>query len=246
MKKISIKDNKIYGNFTHVPASLATAGNLFGIDLTTDQVLFNTTTFTSLGQVESFNLYDDGIYTCERSAYYNSTDKFYVSKKLFSGLPDTNFHINGTYSYDSPTLDQFYFQDTAKIVLKLNNGDLLIAGYSKYKYASPNFPFEIVYEGGILIKITPGALGTNNYESNNIGVDLFPNPFQNEINFKSTKPINKVEIYDLLGRKIFEPHFKNENNTVTVDLNKIIQKGTYLIRIVTKDNNTITKKIIKD
>lgn len=248
-EKISIHDNKIYGNYSYPAGSLGTSSNIICYDLINDQTLFDFSPFGySTKYVNSFNIFDNSIYNTYRSNYYNNTDKFYVEKRFInSGLLDSSFHINGQYSYDSPSLSTYNFQDEARVILKFGN-DFLIAGYSKYTYAiAPTFPFiESVYEGGTLIKITPGVLETNNYESNTTSVDLYPNPFENEINFEFYTQIKSISIYDLVGRKIIDPKYHSQNNITTVDLTGISNKGTYLIKINTAEDSIITKKIVKN
>lgn len=249
-EKISIHDNKIYGNYSYPAGSLGTSSNIICYDLINDQTLFDFSPFGySTKYVNSFNIFNNSIYNTYRSNYYNNTDKFYVEKRFInSGLLDSSFHINGQYSYNSPSLSTYNFQDEARVILKLGD-DFLIAGYSKYTYAiAPTFPFiESVYEGGTLIKITLGILlETNNYESNNTSVDLYPNPFENEIKFEFNTQIKYISIYDLVGRKIIDPKYHSNDNIVTIDLADISNKGTYLIKINTAEDTIISKKIVKN
>lgn len=248
-EKITIHNNKIYGNYSYAVGSLGTSSNMICYDLINEQTLFDFNPSNYYKYLNSFKIYDNSIYNTYRNPSYNQTDKFYVEKRFTSsGLIDSSFHINGLYSYNSPSLSTYNFQDEANVILKLDN-DFLIAGYSKYTYAiSPTFPFlESNYEGGTLIKITPGALlGTNNYESNNTTINLFPNPFENEINFEFHTQIKSISVYDLVGRKIIDPKFNINNNKVTVDLTNITNKGTYFIKINTAEDTIITKKIIKN
>ena len=248
-EKISIHNNKIYGNYSYPVGSTGTSSNMICYDIINEQTLFDFSPHgTSTNYVNFFTIYDNSIYNTYRNLYYNQTDKFYVEKRFTNnGLIDSSFHINGLYSYNFRSLSTYNYQDEANIILKLGN-DFLIAGYSRYTYAiAPTYPFlESNYEGGTLIKITPGVLATNNYEANNTSVDLYPNPFENEINFEFYTQIKSISVYDLIGRKIIEPKYESKDNIVTVDLAGIPSKGNYIIKINTTEDTIISKKIVKN
>ncbi len=87
--------------------------------------------------------------------------------------------------------------------------------------------------------LTQCILSTPNFERNSI--KIYPNPIVSGIlNFKvdDNSIINKVIIFDLLGRKIFEQD-NVDNQIVLTDL----QKGNYVLQIFTNNGNQ-TKKII--
>lgn len=69
-------------------------------------------------------------------------------------------------------------------------------------------------------------------------VKLTPNPTSDILNIKTDLKINKVEIFDISGRKL---NSKLEGNKIDVTG---LQSGTYLINIETKDGIT-TEKFIK-
>ena len=131
--------------------------------------------------IGSFKVYDDGIYTAEKSNYFGGTNKFIITKKLFSGQTDTSFDINGSYSCDSPTLSESHREDEAQQIIKLDNGDMPVAGFTDYVYGfnpmAPNLPN--VYQGGTIIKIKSYTLGTNVYNNKNLGLNL--SPFQDKV-----------------------------------------------------------------
>ncbi|RKE99083.1 T9SS type A sorting domain-containing protein [Ichthyenterobacterium magnum] len=71
-------------------------------------------------------------------------------------------------------------------------------------------------------------------------VSLYPNPVKNSLNI-STKEISiqRVSLYDVLGKKINQSQFINE----TIDFS-LLEKGMYLLKIET-DRGEIIKKVIK-
>ena len=69
-------------------------------------------------------------------------------------------------------------------------------------------------------------------------VTLFPNPAQNSIQIEATQTIERIEIYDVLGKQV-----AIENNVNTMDVSNF-SSGIYLARITTVAG-TITKRIVK-
>lgn len=246
LEKISIHSNKIYGNYTYSVGNGRTSSNIICYDIINNQTLFDFNPHENDNKyINSFYIYDNSIYDTKRMLGYNQTDKFYVEKRFANnGLIDSSFHINGLFSYNSPSLSTYMSQDEANVILKLGN-DFLIAGYSSYTFSVPP-GYSPDYEGGVLIKITPGILETNKYELNKTSVNLYPNPFENEINFEFHTQIRSIGLYDLLGRKIIDPKYHIKDNIVTIDLAGIYNKGTYLIKINTADDTIISKKIVKN
>ena len=74
-------------------------------------------------------------------------------------------------------------------------------------------------------------------EVNNL--KIYPNPVNNTLNVSSDKQIDKIEIYDALGRMIISE--REPENTINV---KQLEKGIYSIVIIF-DGNRITKRFTK-
>lgn len=77
----------------------------------------------------------------------------------------------------------------------------------------------------------------------NAQVQLYPNPVTgNEFTLVSPEKMNKVEIYNILGEKIFELQcFDYERKFEIPDLNS----GIYLVKIFTSNAKNTTLKLIK-
>ena len=251
-RRVRFEDNKIYCNYNYYMGSFYEKNKLAAYDLNSDQLTF--TIEEGLGGIGSFKIYDDGIFTTKKNnEQLIGTDKFIIGKKLNNGQSDTNFHINGYFSYDSPNLISSTYDgngaDRAQEIVKLDNGDILIGGQTKYVYyISPNYPFsQSVYNGITIIKITPGEIElgveTNANKTNTL---LYPNPFSVEINLKLKIPVLKIEIYNSVGQKIEEPKFKYENESTVIDLSDILIKGIYLLKVYTVDGKSFSEKIIRE
>ena len=75
------------------------------------------------------------------------------------------------------------------------------------------------------------------------GLNIYPNPFTEKFNiqFADHEQSYKVKIFDLNGQKIFETTVNNSNHVV---IDKIINKGFYILRIESEDK-IYTTKIMK-
>ncbi|WP_294263776.1 T9SS type A sorting domain-containing protein [uncultured Chryseobacterium sp.] len=89
-----------------------------------------------------------------------------------------------------------------------------------------------------LIYTNSATLATNEVTNAKNSVSVYPNPVTDYVNIKSDDKINKVEIFDLSGRKVFVTD-KNEQINVT-DL----APGNYIMNIDTINGN-VSKKLIK-
>ncbi|WP_281299002.1 endonuclease [Flavobacterium limnophilum] len=84
-------------------------------------------------------------------------------------------------------------------------------------------------------------LAIQEYSSNSNNFRIYPNPSNGDFNiiFDDANGAHSVEIFSLLGQKVFE---KKNSQTASISVTNL-QKGTYLIK-VTKDSKSTTKKII--
>ncbi len=89
-----------------------------------------------------------------------------------------------------------------------------------------------------------GVLSSESFEANQIAV--FPNPSNGIFNiaFGNLDP-NKIEVYDISGKLILQKNkLQVSDNQANIDLSNA-SNGVYFVKIST-ENNTITKRIIKN
>lgn len=106
--------------------------------------------------------------------------------------------------------------------------------FENLNYQLINHTDQITKENGC----KPNAIGINEH-SKNSELDVFPNPFNNFLNFASELSGN-VYIHDIFGRIINTYEISNQKNINT----ESIPTGVYFIE-VTNGNNRFTKKVIK-
>ncbi|MEO1258294.1 MAG: CotH kinase family protein [Bacteroidota bacterium] len=77
---------------------------------------------------------------------------------------------------------------------------------------------------------------------NEIEIKISPNPFSDNLNIVAEHRIEKVEIFDLSGKLVFE---KNTTNQTATQLNTAaLHNGTYFLKIKMADELEATRKII--
>ncbi len=88
---------------------------------------------------------------------------------------------------------------------------------------------------------TTDNLSTRNFESLD-DLSLYPNPVSSILTIESKNSITAIEIYNLLGQKVYQVQVNKINPELDMSL---LEKGTYFIKVY---KNKICKnfKIIKE
>ena len=98
-----------------------------------------------------------------------------------------------------------------------------------------------VYVDSIVFdNIVPSALGTADFGYANNTISLYPNPTQEVLNISSSNSITKIEVYDLLGKKVASN--ENASNVNVADLGK----GAYIVKVVQENGSVAAKQFIKE
>jgi endonuclease I/chitodextrinase len=86
---------------------------------------------------------------------------------------------------------------------------------------------------------TVTTLSSEDFESS--GILLYPNPSNGvvKINFPSENEKYAVQVYSIIGQKVFEENFNNSNTAILDGL----ERGIYIVKITTS-SKTFTKKLI--
>lgn len=89
------------------------------------------------------------------------------------------------------------------------------------------------------------TLGINQM-SKELNVDVFPNPFdaQLQINGSELTDAVSIQVIDITGKVMMSEVIVAVNNSVTLNTASI-QQGTYFVRIVSGNGLKITKKVVK-
>jgi hypothetical protein len=162
---------------------------------------------------ESPSIYDNEI--CNNSIYSvnNNTNMNYsLLENCFCGLDSTAIELSIIDGYD----------DISKGLINYDVYDVTCTTISKT----------------VLKFINPGTASNDNLESSS-SIQVFPNPFQNEITIQSYNKIDHLQLFSLEGRLILQlENLDTTNHVLTIPE---LENGMYTLVI----NNTIIKQINK-
>lgn len=85
--------------------------------------------------------------------------------------------------------------------------------------------------------VAPGTLSTSN--KNAFEFAMYPNPVKDKLHINTRETIEKIEIFDLLGKRVLTSEMVSE----TVDVSSL-NKALYIVKL-SSDNGVSTKKFIK-
>lgn len=98
-----------------------------------------------------------------------------------------------------------------------------------------------VYVDSIVFdNVVPSTLGTDDFGYANNTISLYPNPAQEVLNVSSAHSITKIEVYDLLGKKVASN--KNAKNVNVATLGK----GAYIVKVLQENGSLVAKQFIKE
>lgn len=162
----------------------------------------------------------------DHNGYFNN-NQFYLSNYT------AGIKILDVSNVASQSISEIGFFDT----YPENSNTEFNGSWSNYPFfESGNIVVSDIQRGLFLIKKS-GSLGTSVFTQEDFSI--FPNPASSYVNIKSTSQnIKSVELYSVLGQKVYSEDFKNKNE-IQIKINSY-KKGLYILRI----NNTFTRKLI--
>lgn len=101
-----------------------------------------------------------------------------------------------------------------------------------YKRALSNTEISALYNDNTL------SVDSFQLKNNVNDFELYPNPTHQFLNISTEEEVDKIEIYTILGAKVLESH------QLKVNVSNL-SKRVYIIKIVTKNNQLLTKRFIK-
>ncbi len=93
---------------------------------------------------------------------------------------------------------------------------------------------------GTLTITLESVLGNPDVIRNNL--QLFPNPTNGNVNISSATTIQSIEIYNVLGAKVYAQKINSKRSNVDIST---LNSGVYLFRIKNTDGSSVVKKVIK-
>lgn len=128
------------------------------------------------------------------------------------------------------------FDDSCGYSVALNSiGDKIVVGSAGGYNNGTNSGHTRVFE------IDLSTLSSEENPMSTRGISLFPNPSSGHITIKSSISINKIKIYDLMGKTVMK--IANNNTINTIDISEL-NSGVYLIELFS-EGTMFTKKLIR-
>ena len=84
------------------------------------------------------------------------------------------------------------------------------------------------------------ALGTNDFKQGSNMISLYPNPAHEVLNINSSNPIAKIEVYDMLGKKV-----ASKNNASDINVADL-GKGVYILSVFQANGSVVAKQFVKE
>ncbi len=91
----------------------------------------------------------------------------------------------------------------------------------------------------IMLVMNDATLSSENFQSTNLKFSMYPNPANDNLNIEMEKEIQTVDIYSLLGQKVFSDINKN------ISIGNL-SNGIYMVRVQDVDGAIATQKLIKN
>ncbi len=224
-------------NWTFEGQNLTTFGNLTLRDV--DAVAPNDVWFTGSrfnnGNFEAGYLHYDGtnysLFT--QIATQTNDDRYCIAQldnnNVWSGInassEDFTFFNGTNWSFQTTTLSTL--SGGIRDIKKLN--DCLYA----VGFTGSNNP--------LVFKTCSTPLSIDDFTNNSNLFSFFPNPSTNEITITNYANIEIIHIYDLTGKEVFY------SNSISQKINvQNLNSGVYLLKVIDKNGNRETKKMIKE
>lgn len=96
--------------------------------------------------------------------------------------------------------------------------------------------------------IVPNQTGINSISKTNNNLTVYPNPSNTSfsINLKNTdEKIERLELFNLQGERLFEKQINNMNDANNIDISKL-STGTYFVKVISSDKKQFTSILIKN
>jgi len=147
----------------------------------------------------------------------------------------TKFYINGVLVQNTITSTTGAFNSTLPVIIGQDSPGQLEVSYGKIDDVGIWNRELTATEISTLFSV---SLGTDSFTSSKSS--LYPNPVKNTFSIATTNTIKEVEIFDLLGKKVFTQKNTKEN----IDIS-FLNKGIYIAK-VTSEEGVMTTKIVKE
>ncbi|MGG7034985.1 MAG: T9SS sorting signal type C domain-containing protein [Flavobacterium sp.] len=213
-----VNDDNVFSQTLLGYVESATNGDDFGLD----GVNFGE------GPIQLYSLIDKSPYVIQaRALPFSNDDEVPLGYKT---LKSGNFKI---------AIDNMdgIFDNVDEVIIE----DKLLGISQNIKAKPYNFSSESgVFNNRFVLKYGSTTLGLNDLEAVSNEVTIFSNNHRIQIQSES-EPINKVFVYDMLGRQVFE---NTKVNSTTLSINNLDEQQVLVVKAILDNGQIVTKKII--
>ncbi len=165
---------------------------------------------------------------------------------FFDWNQDGEFN-NTTERYDIGILENSSGEDGVQISAQIEVPQNALSGNTRMRLAKEFYANAYPTDGCYWISygqaedygVTVGVLSTN--EVDTVSFSVYPNPVSDNLNIKSDKIISSMEIYNLIGHKVYDNTLGASEAQLDVSH---LSSGVYLVKIISEKSSE-TLKIIK-
>lgn len=148
-----------------------------------------------------------------------------------------SFDSSGNITFKRFNPNTFLISDNLQISQAFGTvKNIITCGNGCYAFNTSDNKVIIIKDLAVLSETSP----SNFTEKNSI----FPNPFNDHFNFKSIYNINKIEVFDPIGRSVFNYINYNSGSDLQISLNNF-NSGIYILKTIDENGTITTNKIIK-
>jgi len=187
-----------------------------GYDINTFQSI---TPLIETNSYPGITIYDNMILLTDRNIANSDNNNTFFRIRRFNldGNLDLSFNNTGIFIYTIPV---FYFSVIyATACYVHDDGKIFIAGYDQHRTMTTGS------HGLGMIRLVPSTLGIVKSEIENRSV-LYPNPASDKIYVDNFENIEKISVYDIMGKE-FRREIGNDGSITVNDL----QSGAYIIKM---------------
>jgi hypothetical protein len=219
--------NGTTNKYAHITLKNATTNN--NIQLVSSATTFNPLQIITINDAD-YKTYDFDLSTLSGDQYpeINISVKDTWSASGVYAKDETVIQANSTYINISGGNDPL-------LVPRLDPTNWNLVGTSGALLDLTSF----IYVDSIVFDNTPG-LSTADFGYANNTISLYPNPAQEVLNVSSSNKISKIEVYDVLGRKVASKNNASEVNVAALG------KGVYIVKVVQENGTVVAKRFIKE
>lgn len=235
----SVYDAKLVGNELYFQSRWSFSFQTQGKNL--KKYSINTDVMTDLGGMlwgQSYysldangKIYSTGFQRCSNTTASNCSRDFEFRRRNADGTIDTTFHIDGRYTYNflPATL---YSDDRSTVYYLHNDGKIFLAGIGYNPFPADDGT------GLAMIRLVEGPLSIEENQNNK---PMIANPVGNELLIEKLegKTINRIAVYDLLGKQVLS----SREDVRKIDVS-FLKAGIYIVQVIA-DGIDYSVKMIK-